>query len=93
MYTIINNQYHRNSSLLKINNNNNNNDNNNSLYLGLITYDLAEDECFVNHCNIFEHCAFEENLTVLLHIHRIENRRETEYVMYLMKIIFVFLFL
>ena len=43
--------------------------------------------------NIFKHCAFEENLTVLLHIHRIENRRETESVMYLMKIIFVLLFL
>ena len=42
---------------------------------------------------IFLNTAFEENLTVLLHIHRIENRRETESVMYLMKIIFVLLFL
>jgi len=30
---------------------------------------------------------------MLLHIHKIENRRETESVMYLIKIIFVLLFL
>jgi len=43
--------------------------------------------------NSFEYCAFEENLTVFLHIHKIENRRETESVMYLIKIISVLLFL
>ena len=52
-------------------------------------YGLAADECFVNNCNVFEHCAF----VVLLHIHRIENGRETESVMYLINIISVLLFL
>jgi len=59
----------------------------------MIDYGLAADECFVKNCNVFEHCAFEENLIVLLHMHRIENGRETESVMYLIKIISVLLFL
>jgi len=41
---------------------------------------------------MFLNTAFEENLIVLLHMHRIENGRETESVMYLIKIICVLLF-